>query len=94
MKRALVMLPLILMACGKNKGPIPPPTNPDPPVIRPDSKGATCADACAHLGDLGCDAAKPTPNGVPCTEVCAALPVKLPCLASVTSCEQTSACWE
>lgn len=75
----------------------PPPPPPDPPD-NPDPvdpvEFATCEDACRHLGELGCDEAKPTPGGSECFEVCEATPQLEPrCLAGVKACDETPACW-
>lgn len=40
------------------------------PAPTPAAGAATCETACAHLEQLGCSAAKPTPRGATCVEVC------------------------
>jgi hypothetical protein len=55
-----------------------------------------CAAACAHLRDLGCDLAKPTPNGATCEAWCshyAATPTGVDpvCLQRAT-CESSETC--
>jgi len=41
------------------------------PVPTPNPVGApTCKDVCARLADLKCEAAKPTPEGATCEDVC------------------------
>lgn len=88
--RALIYLVAYLASCSDP----PPPVNPDEPTIPPSKLRATCVDACLHLSELGCPDAQPTPDGASCSEVCESLPIRPACLASVTICEQTAACWE
>lgn len=46
--------------------------NDPPPVIRPSTEAgtATCADACANLGKLGCSEAGQPDGGLACVDVC------------------------
>jgi hypothetical protein len=61
-RRALHLWALVLcVAC---------PTPPKPPAPPPAPGAATCADVCAHLTELGCDAARPTAKGATCLDVC------------------------
>jgi hypothetical protein len=62
---------------------------------------ATCADACAHGAGrdgsgLSCDWAQPSPDGVPCEQICgeapAALPWALACIVGANSCESAEQC--
>lgn len=85
MKR-LALLVLLATGCPPPKPPVPPPG------------AATCADVCHHLAELGCPAAKPTPKGTPCTEVCAniqssgVITWNLDCRASAPSCDAADRC--
>jgi hypothetical protein len=52
---------------------------------------------CAHWSDLGCEEAKPTPNGESCVAVCeniqqGNLKDDLECQAAVESCDQIDSC--
>lgn len=79
------------LACVPKPPPIPVP--PQPPIGEP-----TCADACQRLDQLGCDAAKPTPRGHSCLEVCRNVQESgivtwdLRCLVSATSCTVADRC--
>lgn len=58
-KRALCLWALLVCAaCPAPKPPAPPPG------------AATCQDLCKHLGELGCEAARPTTGGATCVVVC------------------------
>lgn len=59
----LALLLLVLAGCPR---PVPPPVPPGPA----DAAAASCASMCARLADLGCPAAKPTPEGASCEKVC------------------------
>lgn len=95
------------MAClflwGCTPAPVPPtpdadassvdsgPTPPAPPA------GPSCATWCARATVLGCAAAKPTPAGAPCVDVCANTldgPVSLnvACRTSASSCAAADEC--
>ena len=75
----------------------PDPKVPDPPVDPDGGTATTCDAVCAHWSDLGCEEAKPTPDGASCVEVCENLQEgnlkdDLECQAAVTSCEQIDDC--
>lgn len=57
MKRYALVGALLLCAC--------PPKPPTPPP-----GAATCEDVCRRYAELGCEAGRPTANGVSCVEVC------------------------
>jgi hypothetical protein len=60
MKRIAYLWALLLCAC--------PPQPPKPPAPPPGA--ASCDDVCRHWAELGCEAAKPTADGVGCAEIC------------------------
>jgi hypothetical protein len=80
---------LVVFFCGCWIHPIPAP-NPEPQPDRPATP--TCADVCKRLFDLGCPAAKPTPQGATCVDVClnvqnsGVVSWDLKCRARATSC--------
>lgn len=44
---------------------------PQPPPLPPYRPNTTCAQACAHRAELGCEDAKPTvKKGTPCEAIC------------------------
>lgn len=67
-----------------------------PPVVT----GPTCAEACAHLLELGCKTGQPTPEGTMCEQVCqnvedTGLPqIRWPraCVARADTCEAAERC--
>lgn len=65
---------------------------------RPDADAAGCPEACAHLAQMGCDEAQPTPGGATCLDVCvsvqtsAATALDLACVTAAPSCEAANAC--
>lgn len=69
-------------------------TSPTPSPTRPPS----CEDACARLDELDCPAAKPTPNGASCAEVCTNAEKSglalwgLSCIVTAPSCIAADAC--
>jgi hypothetical protein len=71
---------------------------PDPHVPEPiPDAGATCESVCAHWAELGCEEAKPTPDGASCVSVCeniqkGNLPDDLECQAAVKSCDEIDDC--
>lgn len=94
-------------SCHPIVGPFPEPTpQPEPPdpwndaavdVGPAPAPGGSCADACAKLAALGCPAAKPTPKGATCVEVCQntlGSPVSLQpdCVVRATDCPSAEAC--
>ena len=84
MKRALLLGALLVCAC---------PT----PRPKPPSGAATCADVCRRLGELGCEAGKPTAKGATCTVVCENVrdsPVvwDLDCRARALTCDAVDSC--
>jgi hypothetical protein len=68
----------------------------------PDGEGdpASCADACAHLDELGCPEAEPTPEGATCVEVCenvetsGTVTLNPACVIEITACAQVDECVE
>jgi len=79
------ILGLLLFGCSGSyeRKPLPPIT----PV-----PGATCDDMCAHLTQLGCAEAMPTPKGATCNEVCASTleagyDLHTECVVGITICE-------
>ena len=78
-------------AVGSAGCPPPPPMDPVPT--------ATCAETCAHLEDLGCDEAKPSPAGESCVAICENVMASgglmywnLDCRVAVSSCDDIDAC--
>jgi hypothetical protein len=88
---AVLALGLQAARCG-------PPDDPaDPPA--PDAGDpASCADACAHLEELGCEEAEPTPEGATCEEVCEAVEssgtvtLNPACVLQIETCEEIDGC--
>lgn len=82
---------LLLLACGCH--PLPEPVDPVDPA--PD---ADCAEVCARMEFLGCESAKPTPEGTPCARVCqdiqdsGLIQWNLNCRAAAVSCEAADNC--
>jgi hypothetical protein len=56
-----------VLACPRPLPPAPPVPPADPSQ---DGGAGGCAQACARLRELGCAAARPTPRGASCVEVC------------------------
>lgn len=70
-----------------------PKQDPIEPKPGPDGGVADCGAMCDHLRRLGCEGAKPTPNGATCREVCehtleAGYDVHPECVVSVARCDQ------
>jgi hypothetical protein len=69
---------------------------PPPPPMEPET--ATCVDVCTHWEGLGCEEARPTPAGEPCTSVCKSMVStgifewNLDCMAEVKACEDIESC--
>ena len=82
--KSIVAAIFLLAACSTCGTVSPKPSSPD------------CTAACAHGATLGCDWAKPTPNGVACVDVCQSantiLPWNLTCLDLSATCEQAAIC--
>lgn len=82
----IFLLALLIAGCVH----VPPP--------RPIDGAATCADACNRGADLGCEFAKPTPQGSSCEEVCTLgidsqlFTFDLECRAKAPSCSAAEAC--
>lgn len=84
---AVAAAAMLLIACSPAVVPTPPPE-------------PTCADACAHLLDLGCESGLPTDEGASCQEVCEnaeslGLPeIRWPraCVAAAPNCGAAEAC--
>lgn len=85
--KLLLPLVLLLAACPH---PTPPP-NPPPGQL-------TCRDACKRMEELKCPAAKPTPEGSTCLDLCEnaqsseLIVWKLDCMVSATSCDALDTC--
>jgi hypothetical protein len=68
----------------------------------PDGEGdpASCVDACAHLDELGCPEAEPTPEGATCVEVCrnvetsGTITLNPACVVEIDECAQVDECVE
>lgn len=92
--RAATLLALVLAACGPD---VWTPAGP-PPKERPPADAAGCPEACAHLAQLGCDEAKPTPGGATCLDVCVsvqrseATALDIACVVSAATCSAANAC--
>lgn len=92
--RTAILLALALVACGPD---VWTPSGP-PPKERPPADAADCPEACAHLAQLGCDEAKPTPGGATCLDVCVsvqqseATALDLACVVRAESCAAANAC--
>ena len=87
MRALFLLIPLLAAGC-----PFPGPVNPTP------IDGATCADVCAHMAELGCPSAQPTPAGVGCEEVCESVQASgivkwdLGCRAAALTCGEADVC--
>jgi len=88
--RSTVVAALALLFLGAHCG-----NKPEP---KPDPDPASCADACAHMAELGCEEAEPTPEGATCVEVCenvegsGVVTLNPACVIGIESCEQVEAC--
>lgn len=56
-------------------GPLPPPTDPDPPVVpdgglEPEDDATACGRACSRMARLGCPGHEGSPGKASCEEVC------------------------
>lgn len=57
-----------------------------------------CAAACAHMAQLGCEEAKPTPKGATCEDVCnnvessGTITLSPACVVKITKCEEIDSC--
>jgi hypothetical protein len=62
-------------------------------VDHPIMPEVACSNACARLAELGCESAKPTPEGTTCEQICydteaSGFSTMHPkCVAEATSCE-------
>lgn len=72
---------------------------PEPDADIDAAKRSPCALACAHLADLKCPAAQPTPGGATCTQVCengesgpAGTSLDPACVVKQTTCPKAMAC--
>lgn len=99
MRVLLVIAMLGAFACG----PTCPPGAPASPQCSVDAGPApvpaTCATACVHLRELGCDLGEPTPRGATCERVCAEVQAHNAgagfdprCLAHVSTCADADEC--
>ena len=82
-------------ACGENRA------APRAPAFATDGgppEPAPCVAVCAHYAELGCPAARPTPRGGSCENVClnavesGLIHWDLGCRANAPSCEGADAC--
>ncbi len=64
MKLKAILIAIALVACQTPR-PVDP-NFPQPEQNKPDD----CTAACKHGEELKCDAVKPSPNGMPCVEIC------------------------
>jgi hypothetical protein len=94
--RALVrLLAALVLAAGLAGCPPKPPPPPEKPGP---AGGPGCDVGCARLAELGCDAAKPTPQGASCIEVCQNVQASgitswdIPCMQRATSCPEADKC--
>lgn len=68
------------------------------PEVDAGAAAPTCEGVCVHLADLGCSAAKPTPEGHTCAEVCnnvqssGIVSWDLACRAKAKTCTALDAC--
>lgn len=87
---AMLVMALIAMMCTGCAH------KPPPPIVPPG--GATCASACARGEVLGCEWSKPTPNGVPCVDVCESLERSgsvtygVQCVTMIDECDAANQC--
>lgn len=94
MRVAIALFCMILASCGPLP-PLDPPPTPDPPSP---VENADCGAVCERAAELGCEWAKPTPEGTPCEEVCQNIQQSgivqwdLGCRAGARSCEEADAC--
>jgi len=90
MRSPVIALLALLSACLAS--PPDPPAPPLPPPV------AGCTRACDRLRELGCPAGEPTPDGVPCENVCAELESLIDggyqtgCVSSAPDCSQADDC--
>lgn len=93
MRAELLLLALLLTGC-------PPTVEPDLPSGPAPEAGtpADCADACAHLRELGCPEGAPTPAGGTCEAVCenaegsGAVTLDPVCVGTITTCAALEQC--
>lgn len=59
---------------------------------------ADCDAACAHMAELGCEEAKPTPKGTTCEQVCkdiegsGTVTLNPACVVGISRCDQVESC--
>lgn len=92
--RAILVLALALTGCRPGSTPVP---NLDAGITQVEAGAATCLQWCAHATSLGCDAAKPSPAGASCNDVCenaqaGLLKWNLTCRANAASCDAADNC--
>lgn len=85
MKWPIAAVLLLVLGCAT----VPPP---------PPSGSPSCETACARLEQLHCTAAKPTPTGASCTEVCANIESSgyveygVACVTNALTCDKADTC--
>ena len=95
MKSVALLVALAIVTPGCPLGPAPPPPPPPDPTPYPD---ASCASWCTHAAALHCDAAKTTPHGATCEDVCSNVQKSgvvawdLKCRTSAKTCESADLC--
>jgi len=84
---------MVLAACG-------PELAPAAPAQTTSATAPTCAEACAHARELGCEVGLPTDAGTTCEEVCGTVEGlgldearwPIACVLSATTCDQADLC--
>lgn len=94
---AFMTIALSLTACPKEPVPPTPGTDAGPEPDTPDASLLTCADWCKHAEELHCAAAKDTPAGAHCVDVCTNFqsgpaPFDLRCRVGAKTCTAADNC--
>lgn len=92
--RLVATVTLIVAALSLAGCPRPVPT----PLPPPPDGAASCVTACTRLEQLGCSAARPTPAGGDCVQVCENIELSgvvaygVECVTQANSCQTADAC--
>lgn len=87
---------LSFQACSGGRQSLPPPATTE--GTEADAGPVSCTVVCARYAQLGCEAGKPTPRGVPCAVVCqnavasGLIHWNLGCRAAASSCAEAESC--